>query len=137
MATAIRTTVDGVAVIAEEQVESPLSTPERPIYFTRIKRFLLANETTVFGCSECGFTGATWHVVRGHLTTNHSDRKPRSETVPLGMTLGELLEQERRAAHLANQVERLLDERDEWKARAKEAERDLAAIRKALGVVTQ
>jgi hypothetical protein len=137
MASTTVQTVDGIPVIADEAVETPLSTPDRPVYFTRIRRLLLANESTVYGCTECEFTSDTMPMVRGHLTRLHKEPKsggtpPAPVSSALSMTVGELLEQANQIASLLTSIERLAGDRDEWKGRARKAEGDLAAVRKAL-----
>lgn len=75
-------TVDGVAVIADEPVETPLSKPGRPVYFTRIRRLLLADDRTVYGCTECDFTADSDSAVRGHLGWKHPQRRRAKGTPP-------------------------------------------------------
>lgn len=49
------------------------------------------------------------------------------------MTVGELLEQGRRAESLLAQIEKLAADRNDWKAKARKLQADLDAVRKALG----
>jgi hypothetical protein len=132
-------TVDGVQVIADEAVESPLSKPDQKIYFTRIRRLLLADETTVYSCTECDFTDAEMPMVRGHVGSKHpkprranSAAAPQAQSLPMDMTLGELLERARHSEALMATIERQADELAALRTRARKAEREIATIRKAL-----
>jgi hypothetical protein len=99
----------------------------------------------VFACTECLHTSDTAGSVRGHIAYTHgknnkNGRSVRSNghgvSVSLDVTLRDLLDQEHRIDVLTASVEGLSEDRDRWKARARNAERDLAAIRKALGPVS-
>lgn len=118
----------------------PPSTPgETPV--TRIRRLLLANETVVFACTECDFTASALGMVRSHLPEHNAGprrktgprQKPAASALPLDATLGDLLDQHRRAEVLLATVERQAEELAEWRARAKAAEKDLATLRRVLG----
>lgn len=120
-----------MTVIAEEPVESPLSTPEKPMFFTRIRRLLLADETTVYACGECDFTAPSVGAVRVHLRTHKTSGGGNGhKQTPLDLTLGELLEQHRRAETLAATVDRQAAELRAWKVRARDAEQDLETLRR-------
>jgi hypothetical protein len=138
------TEVDGNAVIAIEAVESPLSTPERPVMFSRINRLLLANDTVVYGCAveDCGYAADAVGQVRSHLRVH---RKPRKAAVVAkakhadadaldasDMTIRQLLALADANQALNGTVSRLIDDRNEWKTRARKAEGSLALMRKAL-----
>lgn len=119
------TSVNGVAVIADEPARAPFT--NREVYFKQIRLLMLEDESTVFGCAHCDYTAAGPGSVRGHLGTHG---KPRSRAVAKAaseMSISDLL---KRLAEL----DKLTAERDQWKARAVKAEQDLSAIRGALGV---
>jgi hypothetical protein len=136
------TEVDGHSVIAVEPVASPLSTPERPVWFSRINRLLLADDSVVYGCAvdDCGYAADAVGQVRSHLRVH---RKPRKAAVAaekvkreagnaLDMTIRQLLALADANQALNGTVSRLIDDRNEWKARARKAEASLAVLRKAL-----
>lgn len=135
------TVVDGKAVVATEPAISPLSTDEKPVHFKQFVRLLLDDESEVYGCVHCDFTDAAWTRVRSHLGIHGNGRRsgrPRKEPVladseVLALTLGELIERARQAEHRIDVVLQLQEDRDRWKARAKDAERRLNVLRTALG----
>ncbi len=130
--------INGIAVIAEEPIESGISRPDRLVYFTRMRRLLLADDSTLIACTECHFTDPKVGTVRIHLR-DHGKAAAATGLPPelLAMTLGELLEPGRRVEQLLNALERLANERDEWKARCRKAERNLSTVRKALVPATR
>lgn len=60
------TTVDGLSVIASERVESPLSNPERVMFYVHTLKLLLEDGSVVYGCSECDFTSERLGTARSH-----------------------------------------------------------------------
>lgn len=143
------THVNGVEVVATEPVDSPLSTPENRIQFTRIVKLLLANDSEVHGCTECTFTAVRVGSVRSHLGQAHpsaraNGRRGQHPEPPTNghapdvnaMTIGELLNTGTQVAALTVALERLANDRDDWKARAKAAEKRLNAMRNALGTLS-
>jgi len=135
--------IDGLRVLEREPVESPLSTPERPIYFTRILRLLLEDGSELFGCGAAGCEEVreTVQAVSVHLGVEHPDpEKARiKSTDPLDMTLrevteviGDMKELRTENIRLTRENDRLKRDRNEWKARAKDAESDLTVIRNAI-----
>lgn len=132
-------TQTSIPVIAEERVETPLSTPERPMYFTRIKRLLLADESTIYACTECDYTADSPAKVRPHLAVHGEGRKARSNGhgPDLSVTLGELLEAHRRAEVLMATVARQADDLADWRDRARRAERDLETLRRVFNGATR
>lgn len=135
--------IDGLRVLEREPVESPLSTPERPIYFTRILRLLLEDGSELFGCGAegCEEVRETVQAVSVHLGVEHPDpEKARiKSTDPLDMTLrevteviGDMKELRTENIRLTRENDRLKRDRNEWKARAKDAESDLTVIRNAI-----
>lgn len=126
------TKVDGRAVIADEPAASPL---RKGVTFTRIRRLLLDDGSTIHGCSECDYTAEKVGQVRAHLR-KHAPRptvafRPRRIEE---MNVGELIERARQNDAVADALDRMTDDRNEWKARALKAERAMANLRKALGV---
>lgn len=125
------THVNGVRVIESAPAASPLSKPGKPVHFKQVLHLLLEDDTETYGCLHCDYTAAGPGQVRAHLAV-HTGRRlgakpgPRpKKPVPADLTLSDLLERVRN-------LDRVTTERDEWKRRAKDAERKLAALRKAL-----
>jgi hypothetical protein len=61
------TEIDGKLVVADEAAISPLSTPDRPVIFRRIRELLLDDGSTVFRCAQCPETDERLAVIRYHL----------------------------------------------------------------------
>lgn len=120
------TSVGGIAVIADEPAESPISTPGKPVFYKQIRRLLLADDTEVFGCLHCDYTADSVGRIRPHLKA-HVEPKPKAARKPSAseLSLSQLL------AKLAD-LEKVTAERDDWRRRALNAERKLSAMRKAL-----
>jgi hypothetical protein len=130
------THVNGREVVAEEPAASPLSTPERPIYFRQIRRLLLADGSEVFGCVHCDFTASAAGRVRGHLAKHF----PPGTSSPAGtgrrkhpqIDVDELVARLARGDAAVARLTAAAKECDRWKKRALDAERHLAIIRRAL-----
>jgi hypothetical protein len=135
------TTVDGRAVIATEKVETGLSKPGKPVYFTRILRLLLDDGSDVHGCTECDFTAPEWTSVRPHLGSHNGSynggRARKQKTAPpadvMALSLAELVDRALRADVQFDVVMKIQEDRDHWKTRAKDAEKRLSTLRNALG----
>src|SRR5699024_11441784 len=72
-------TVKGLRVLEEHPVETALSTPERPVYFSRIQLLVLEYGNQVYECLVCGYTDDTAPKVRGHLGRKHRSEEHTSE----------------------------------------------------------
>ncbi len=128
------TSVDGVEVVASEQAPSALpQTNGKPVMLKQTLKLLLADGREVFGCVHCDYTAEKSSSIYPHLK-KHSERVRREPvaTIPEDMTIGELFGQYQRAEALADQLDRMIDNRNEWKARAQDAESSLNALRRAL-----
>lgn len=129
-------TIEGQLVVADEAAETALSTPERRVHFKRIRKLTLADSSTVYKCTECDYVRPRWEQVRPHLS-RHQEPK-LEDLVPAGplmeMRLADLVDVAKRVEVQARHIDRLIDERDNWKSRAVDAERRLASMRRALGV---
>ena len=136
------TFVNGLEVVADDPVLSPLSTPENPIFYKRIRLLLLSDGTTVYGCTECDVTGTSMPHVRSHLRVHNEPkphRAPKSSAPPPlngagSMTLAEVVDLAHRMETQAQHIGRLMDDRDHWRERAKKAEKALDVLRKALSL---
>ena len=126
------THVNGNEVVADEPALSPLSTPDKPIYYKQIRQLLLGDGTVLFGCAHCDFTTPVMFRVRPHLR-RHADilATVKVDTVDdVMVVLREAIDKQN--VGLLTAIERLSGERDEWKSRALKAEKSLATLRKAL-----
>jgi uncharacterized coiled-coil protein SlyX len=139
MTSAIKS-VDGVAVIAEEEVLLPLTPRGRaPVPFVNMRKLLLANDTEVYICTICHETGDSYGVIRKHLGAVHpKDPRPgrtgaaavNGNGLPLHMTLGELLTEHARAEALDRTVAKQTDTIAELRVRLRKAESELDGIKK-------
>lgn len=68
--------INGLLVVETEKVPSPLHKPERPVYFTRIEKVLLEDDTERYACKVCGESGDSVGAIRNHLKQAH----PKKET---------------------------------------------------------
>ena len=122
--------VDGKAVIAVESAKSNWKGRNgEHLEFRQILRLLLDDGSEVYGCLHCDYTHASPNSVRPHLNKH---RKPKAEVgdqdaEAAGLSLAKI-------ARVLRSHERTTAELEEWKRRALTAERELRAIRKALGV---
>lgn len=129
--------VEGQQVVADDLCETALSTPERRVYFKRIRKLTLADGVVVHACTECDYVRPHWNQVRPHLS-KHSEGRPALPAIPpvadeiADMRVGDLLEIAKRVEVQARHIDRLIDEVSGWKTRAQDAERRLAAMRRAL-----
>ncbi len=125
------THVNGCEVIASEPVASPLSTPDRPVYFRQIRRLLLADDSEAFGCVHCDYTASAPGRVRAHLS-KHNGSAGTGRQAAGQINLDELLARIARGDAAQAQLDAVTKERNTWKRRALAAERNLAAIRRAV-----
>ena len=156
-------TVKGLRVLEEHPVETALSTPENPVYFSRIRLLVLEYGNQVYECQVCGYTDDTAPKVRGHLGREHPSAKALArrrkkekqkqelstelehtrpepehheefeERSVMDYTLGEVVSMASENRELHKENVKLKMARDEWRERAYESEKSLRRIRKALG----
>lgn len=123
------THVDGLAVIADQPALSAIQTPTgKPIHFKQIRELLLEDESTVYGCVHCDYTGPSVNAVRPHLSKHRDGAKPKKAAARprlQDLSLAEL-------AKRLESIERVTQDRDHWKARALKAERQLSGLRRTL-----
>lgn len=117
------TEVDGRAVVTDEPARSPLGVDRggNPVYFKQTRELTLDDGSVVYGCLHCEFIDERSAAIRPHLRVHASDR---TNTRTGGKKTIELL---------AAELVKAEADRDQWKARARKAERDLATIRRAIG----
>lgn len=138
------TVVNGHAVIATEPAVSPLTgnadKARGTIYYRQIVKLLLADGTEVYGCIHCDFVRDAPNRVYPHLKKHKRPAAGINGHGPAGdvlsMTVEQLLDRQRDAAAYQAAIDRLTTDRDEWKQRARTAEKDLRTIRTALGITS-
>ncbi len=122
------TSVNGLAVIADEATRSPITDRAgKPVYWQQIRTLLLEDESQAYGCAHCDYTSSNPASIRPHLN-KHNKKTPAANGTghrAADLTLTDLL------AKLA-ELEKVTSERDAWKRRAVKAERSLNALREAL-----
>ncbi|WP_158884088.1 hypothetical protein [Amycolatopsis anabasis] len=124
------TEVDGVAVVADTPHVAPFTDRSgQPVYQPQTRVLTLADGSTVYGCAHCDYTSENPRSIRPHLGKHNRRRnglRPAKDAV-LDMPLTDLMD---RLAKL----DAILEEREQWKARALQAERRLRQLRDALGM---
>lgn len=125
------THVDGVPVIASEPAADPKGWKDRrtgePLKFRQVLRLLLEDGSETYGCIHCDYTNPNIYSIRPHLNKHRTTlAAPAANGHAAGIDIAELV----RRLHAA---ERMQDERDMWKSRALNAERELRKIRELLG----
>lgn len=133
------TTVHGLKVVDDSPTRSGITDRQgNPVMWEQTRTLLLENGHITYGCVHCDYTSDNPRSVRPHLNihgkrgdgkTPAAQRAAASTGPDLSaLPVGELVK-------LAAQAAELAADRDRWRERAQSAERDLAAIRKALGRV--
>lgn len=121
------THVDGAAVIATEPAQDPKGWKDRrtgePLRFRQILKLLLDDGREVYGCLHCDYTSPNINSVRPHL--NKHRLALRVDSNGHGVDLAEVA---RRLQH----VDKVEADRDQWKARALAAEKELRKYREVL-----
>lgn len=118
-------TINGHTVIEDQPTEAPIQTKAgTPIYWRQVRTLLLSNGELIYGCAHCDYTSTNPNSIRPHLSA-HSNGKRKSNTTT-GSEVEHVLNQ-------LSQLDRLRNELDHYKQRAHKAERDLRAIRRAIG----
>lgn len=123
-------TVNGLEVIEDQPTVSPIKAFDgRQVTWTQTRTLLLADGSTIYGCAHCEFTSTNVLSIRPHLGKHNGakgDRAPSSTTGDVDALIRRLQE-----------LTKIEADRDRWRERAKAAERDLAALRAALGRVAR
>lgn len=136
-------TVNGLAVVREERVESGLSSAGRPVHL-RISLLTLIDDTQVHGCVDCTFVAETRGEVQAHRMAEHGPPvkrpgRPRAAgALPAeiaGMTLAELLELAANAAQWGAMFDQQAEQLRAERLRADAAEAELRRITAALARV--
>ncbi len=133
--------VNGLRVIADDPVHShlPIKAGAAPITFRGVRLLTLEDQSQVYACTSCEFTGGRGEV-QVHRAHEHGagapGRRRQEPGIPsevLAMTLGELM-------HLAAGIhgwESLFEQQAaqsaEWQERALAAEAEVKAFNKLLG----
>lgn len=152
------TEYEGKQVVAAEPALSPITTNAgESVFFRQIHKLLLDDGTEVFGCIHCDYVRPQIGSIRPHLK-KHTPKKlvEGKSNDPAGdayykqvvtdfrhLTLDDILGLADRWLREGPEIEsghqavldNLREDRDNWKARAREAEKKLAAGQKALQVM--
>lgn len=139
--------VDGVKIVAVEEVRNLPNAP-----FKGFVRLVLADKSTAFRCTNCPHTGTRGEVISHrqkehgaanswHTRVRRGEKQAKSPVELLtpdvaSITLAEIMQFAHDRAVLAQLVEDLTTQRDEWKGRALAAEmseRRIAAAFDRLG----
>lgn len=85
------THVNGVAVVADEPAQSPISRPGVNVVFDQIRHLLLADGNEWYGCRHCDYVSQNQNSIRPHLKahkpkTEPEVRKPHKPSGPAGRT---------------------------------------------------
>lgn len=125
-------TVAGIDVVGDEPVETNLSKPGSPRYYSTIRKLNLADGSHTFVCVGCGDTGSSPAALRGHASTHRASTRVRRNTANLDVSLAELIGAQQRADTLQGALDRVTAERDDLKERLAAAEGALKTIRTAV-----
>lgn len=71
-------TVNGVAVVADEPTRAPINARGgKAIFWPRVRTLTLADGSTTYGCLHCDYVNANLLSIRPHLKKHANDPKPR------------------------------------------------------------
>lgn len=138
--------VNGIKVLTTEPVDSYLKDKDgNPIPYKRISLALLEDNSTIYVCTDnddCDFADESMGKVRAHIGWRHPAdgvRRTRGDglfnvsvSALSEVTLGELVStySMSQSGGKDKQIEKLVEERNSWRTRALEAERDINAMRR-------
>ncbi|MFG2211951.1 hypothetical protein [Streptomyces sp. NPDC048638] len=142
--------LNGLEVIEFEFAETPRSTPDNPRRYKEVLKVLLADGSITYNCvwPNCEFTrdkaSGVWPHVKAHknpVKATTFAAEPAEIDVD-GLPLAEVIDRARKASWYSVQLDSALKklekatrEVEEWKPRAKAAEKQLATIRNAFAAV--
>lgn len=113
---------------SDEPTRSPMSNNKasKPVLWTSTRTLTLSNGDEVYGCVDCDYVAVNHLSVRPHRNTHRKNKLTRSATTdgdvnPLDR-LREVLKKAEKAGDVAA-------DRDRWKKRALDAERELSGLR--------
>ncbi|MER6123284.1 hypothetical protein ACWDBD_40950 [Streptomyces sp. NPDC001118] len=142
--------INGLKVIEWERAETPRSTPENPRYYEEVLKVLLEDGSITYVCGwqGCTFTRASASGVWPHLKA-HKKKEPTAAAVtaapvnvadlPVSVVLerAQMAEQYRTERDAAlRKLDKATKDLNEWKPRAKKAERQLKTIENAFAAVS-
>ncbi len=122
-------TVNGRTVIEDRPTPAPISgRGGKPVYWQQVRTLVLHTGETLYGCAHCDYTSSNVYSIRPHLSAHSNGKSRRNGKGKPGTStdIGELLAQ-------LSRLDELTQDRDEWRQRALKAERNLRAIRRAIG----
>lgn len=121
------------AVLLDKPTLSPIETRKgAPVYWDSIRTLSLATGQTVYGCADCDYAAASHLQVRPHRNA-HRKVKADGDTSSVAGVVKDV----RTLIRKVESVDKLTADLNKWKARALDAERDLSALRQALGKVAR
>lgn len=108
------------------------------VLYKQIRELLLADGSITYGCAHCSETSPDIMVIFRHLRTHKpaTIRRPKpKKAAPKPDTNGHKAEGDGLVIQLVEtEIAKLTMQRDRYKARALKAERELAKVRRALGI---
>jgi hypothetical protein len=124
--------VNGHAVIADEPAVSPhlKDNSGRPVAWRQIRRLLMDDGSELYGCQHCDYTSPNMNSIRPHLGA-HSTRPRKKKDAESALT-AQPMNDWLRLLRQIEQLDKVCQERDDWKGRAMAAERSLSTLRRAL-----
>jgi hypothetical protein len=131
------TEVHGLKVVDDSPTTSGITDRKgNPVVWEQTRTLLLENGHITYGCVHCEYVSDNPNSVRPHLNRhgkNGDRRTPAAQraaaNAPADLTGVSVVE----LVRLAQDAAQVAADRDQWRKRALAAERDLKAIRKALG----
>lgn len=125
--------VNGKTALADEAAESPYlydrKTGEK-VRWRQVRRLLLEDGTITYGCAHCDYTSDNLNSIRPHLGKHN--KKANQPGAPNGIAALPPNDYFIRLLRQVEQLDHVCAERDQWKARAQSAERDLATLRRVV-----
>lgn len=117
--------IDGVAVLDDRDTRSPINDRAgNPVMWRKIRTLLMADGTTLYGCSVCDYTSRNPMSIRPHLGKHSGKVRVDTPTAEVSAIVAQL-----------QRLAQTEQERDSWKTRALAAESELRKIRAAFGRV--
>lgn len=119
--------VTGHRVLADEPAPANALFGDGNVKYRQIRELLLDDGSTTFGCGHCEFTGGSIMSIRSHLKKHRAPKAEQPE--PISATLHDLA---REVTRLSEALEQEQAKRKDAERRARDAEKRLATLRKAL-----
>lgn len=122
--------INGHTVINDEPTPAPINGKNgAPIYWRQVRTLTLDSGEEVYGCAHCDYTSPNPRSIRPHLSAHNATKRrktPNDEGATNDAAVQDVLDQ-------LSQLSEITYARDQWRQRALKAERNLRAIRRAIG----